>query len=77
MVKIIKYNKKVELKNFIIESLMKSDSANYRDVDSVIDYISNLFESLSETISLLFEKKILDINDIKKITNNQEIKIID
>lgn len=77
MVKIIKQNKEVELKNFIVESLMKSDSANYRDVDSAIDYISNLFESLSETISLLYEKKILDINDIKKITNNQEIKIID
>ncbi len=77
MIKIIQQNKKVELKNFIIESLMKSDSANYRDVDSAIDYISNLFDSLGETIALLYEKKILDISDIKKITNNQEIKTID
>ena len=77
MVKIIQRNKEVELKTFIVESLMKSDSANFRDVDSVIDYISNLFGSLGKTIALLYEKKILDISDIKKITNNQEIKTIE
>ncbi|MDA3861395.1 MAG: hypothetical protein PF445_09230 [Melioribacteraceae bacterium] len=77
MAKIIKHDKEVELKSFVVESLMKSDSANFRDVDSAIDYISNLFDSLSETISILYKKKILDIRDIKRITNNQEIKPID
>ena len=77
MAKVIIDGKEYELRHFISESLAKSDSVNYRDVDSTIDYISNLIDSLSETISLLYEKKLLNVDDVKRIIKLPEINIID
>jgi len=75
--KVVKDNKEVDLKNYIIESMTKTDSLNIRQVENTIDYIANIFESLSETIVLLYEKGILNADDISKIVKEQKINIVD
>jgi hypothetical protein len=70
--KIIIDKKEGDLKNQLIESLAKSDSKNFRETESAIDYISNLIEFLSESIVVLYEKKILDDNDIRRILKVKE-----
>jgi len=38
--KVVKNNKEVDLKNYIIESMTKTDSLNIRQVENTIDYIA-------------------------------------
>jgi len=72
----IKVNgKEKDLKEFLIETLGESDSSNFRDVDSAIDYISNIIEFSSDLILTLYEKKVLNVDDIKKLLKRPDIII--
>lgn len=64
-----------DLAEFLIELLGKSDSRNFRDVDSTIDYISNILEFSSNLIIILFEKKVLNVDDIKRLLKRPDIVI--
>ena len=77
MAKIISNGKEVELREYILKSLAKTDSTSIRDVDRSIDYFLNLVEPFSEMITLLYDKKLLNVDDVRKIIKSQEISIID
>jgi len=69
--KVIIDSKEVDLKNYITSKLTKSDSMNFRDVDSAIDYITNLVETIGEIILVLYDKKLIDEKDLEKILKNR------
>lgn len=71
MSKVIIDSKEVDLKNYITSKLTKSDSMNFRDVDSAIDYITNLVETIGEIILVLYDKKLIDEKDLEKILKNR------
>lgn len=75
MAKIKVNGKEKDLREFLIETLGKSDSSNFRDVDSAIDYISNIIEISSDLILTLYEKKVLNVDDIKKLLKRPDIII--
>jgi hypothetical protein len=77
LAKIISNGKEVELREYILKSLAKTDSTSIRDVDRSIDYFLNLVEPFSEMITLLYDKKLLNVDDVRKIIKSQEISIID
>jgi len=68
----VKINKnEKDLREYLIETLEKSNSRNYRDVDGAIDYISNILEFSSDLMIILYEKKILNADDIKRLLKDQ------
>lgn len=75
MTKIIVNEKEKDLREFIIDTLGNSNSSNFRDVDSAIDYISNIFQFSSELLITLYEKKILSIDDLKRILKVTKMNI--
>ena len=77
LAKVIINDKEVELREYIKDELVKSDPSSIRDVERSIDYFMNLIESLSEMITLLYEKKLLNVDDVRKIIKSQGIIIND
>jgi hypothetical protein len=75
MIKIIDDGKEKELKELILNLLTNSSSSGFREVDGLINYISNILEGLSETVEILYEKGILDINDISRITKRENLSV--
>ena len=77
MAKIISNGKEIELGEYVLECMDKTDPTSIRDVDRSIDYFLNLVVPFSELITVLYEKKLLNVDDVRRVLKSQEINIID
>ena len=66
---------KHDLYSFIYKNLSASDYAEFRDVDSLIDIISNLLEHQSRLLTVLYEKGVISESELKQVLGRSDFEI--